>query len=139
MSKVIRFGVSLDSSLLEQFDRLCDERGYQNRSEAIRDLIRASLVEKEWQDSAHDVAGTLTIVYDHHTSGLSQRLTAIQHDYHHYIITSLHVHLDHDNCLETIVLKGPAQKLRKFGQQVIAIRGVKHGSVSLATTGEGLV
>lgn len=138
MSNVIRFGVSLDEKLLQQFDELTAERGYQNRSEAIRDLIRQSLVQKEWEDQEGVVAGTLTMVYDHHTSNLSQKLTAIQHDHHDCIITSLHVHLDHHNCLEILVLKGPSAELHKFGQQIIATRGVKYGSLNLATTGKDL-
>lgn len=138
MSELIRFGVSLDESLLDQFDRLCLERGYKNRSEAIRDLIRGSLIQEEWQGDGQDVAGTLTLVYDHHTSNLSQRLTSVQHDFHHYIITSLHVHLDHDNCLETLVLKGPARTLRSFADQIISTRGVKYGTLNLATTGQGI-
>jgi CopG family nickel-responsive transcriptional regulator len=139
MSKIIRFGVSLDESLLTQFDALCKERGYPTRSEAIRDLIRASLVQKEWEeDSGKDVAGTLTLVYDHHTSNLSQRLTEIQHDFHHIIVATLHLHLDHHNCMETLALKGQAAELRRFGDQIIATRGVKHGALSLATTGQGL-
>lgn len=138
MSNIIRFGVSLDDGLLKRFDKLCDERGYQTRSEAIRDLIRNSLVQQEWDDSNAEVAGSLSLVFDHHTSNLSQRLTEIQHDFHSYIVASMHVHLDHDNCLETLVLKGPAQELRNLSQQLIATRGVKHGKLTLATTGQGL-
>ncbi|MDR2825422.1 MAG: nickel-responsive transcriptional regulator NikR [Deltaproteobacteria bacterium] len=139
MSKVMRFGVSLDESLLTQFDELCAERGYPTRSEAIRDLIRASLVRKEWEgENGKDVAGTLTLVYDHHIGNLSQHLTEIQHDFHHIIVATLHVHLDHHNCMETLVLKGQAAELRRFGDRIIATRGVKHGALSLATTGQGL-
>lgn len=138
MSKIIRFGVSLDSGLLKQFDELCDQRGYQTRSEAIRDLIRNSLVQQEWEDSSKEVAGSLSLVFDHHTSNLSQRLTSIQHDFHSYIVASMHVHLDHDNCLETLVLKGPAKSLRELAQQLISTKGVKHGKLTLATTGQHL-
>jgi CopG family nickel-responsive transcriptional regulator len=139
MSKVMRFGVSLDESLLARFDVLCAERGYPTRSEAIRDLIRASLVQKEWEgDSAHEVAGALTLVYDHHTGNLAQRLTEIQHDFHQLIVATLHVHLNHNNCMETLVLKGQAAELRRFGDRIIATRGVKYGALSLATTGQGL-
>ena len=138
MSNVIRFGVSLDESLLKKFDALCDERGYQTRSEAIRDLIRNSLVQQEWDNTAQEVVGSLTLVFDHHTSNLSQRLTAVQHDFHEHIISSMHVHLDHDNCLEILVLKGSAQDLRSLAQQLIATRGVKHGKLTLATTGQNL-
>lgn len=138
MSKLIRFGVSLDDELLERFDRLCARRGYAARSEAIRDLIRTSLVEEEWNEGGHEVAGSLTLVYDHHTGNLSHRLTGVQHDFHSYIIASMHVHLDHDNCLETLVLKGPASELRQLAEQLIAIKGVKHGELTLATTGKNL-
>lgn len=138
MSKIIRFGVSLDSGLLKQFDELCGRRGYQTRSEAIRDLIRNSLVQQEWEDSTQEVAGSLSLVFDHHTSNLSQRLTTIQHDFHSYIVASMHVHLDHDNCLETLILKGPANALRDLAQQLISTKGVKHGKLHLATTGQNL-
>lgn len=138
MGKTLRFGVSLDSDLLDSFDKLCTQRGYDNRSEAIRDLIRATLVEREWEDSDAEQAGTLAMVYDHHTSDLAQRLTEIQHDFHHLILSSLHVHLDHDNCLEVIVLKGPGADIRELGRRILATKGVKYGKLGLATTGKGL-
>ncbi|MFI3272259.1 MAG: nickel-responsive transcriptional regulator NikR [Pseudomonadota bacterium] len=138
MGKTIRFGVSLDSDLLDKFDALCGERCYQTRSEAIRDLIRNTLVQQEWEDTEREIAGTLTLVYDHHKSDLSQRLTEIQHDMHDIIITSLHVHLDHDNCLEVLVLKGPGQHVRTLAQRLLSIKGVKHGKLSLTTTGQDL-
>ncbi|MDR2050774.1 MAG: nickel-responsive transcriptional regulator NikR [Deltaproteobacteria bacterium] len=138
MSNLIRFGVSLDAGLLEKFDALCGERGYGNRSEAIRDLIRNSLVQRDWDDSGKEVAGSLSLVFDHHAGNLAQRLTCLQHDFHPYIIASLHVHLDHDNCLENLVLKGPAHILRELGQKLISTKGVKHGSLTLATTGRDL-
>ncbi len=138
MSKIIRFGVSLDSALLERFDALCAERSYQTRSEAIRDLIRKSLVQREWEDSSREVAGTLTLVYDHHKSDLAQRLMSMQHDFLNIIITSLHVHLDHDNCLEVLVLKGPGDAVRDLSQKLISVRGVKHGKLHLTTTGRDL-
>lgn len=138
MSKLVRFGVSLDEELLRQFDEQCEKRGYQARSEALRDLIRKSLVEQEWEDAGREVTGSLSLVFDHHSSNLSQRLTSIQHDYHHHIIASMHVHLDHDNCLEVLALKGPAHVLRKLSEQLIAIKGVKHGQLNLATTGQNL-
>ncbi len=138
MGKTIRFGVSLDSDLLDKFDALCDERCYQTRSEAIRDLIRNTLVQQEWEDTEREIAGTLTLVYDHHKSDLSQRLTEIQHDMHDIIITSLHVHLDHDNCLEVLVLKGPGHHVRTLAQRLLSIKGVKHGKLSLTTTGQDL-
>jgi len=139
MGKTIRFGVSLDSDLLSKFDQLCDERSYQTRSEAIRDLIRNTLVQKEWEQAEGDLAGTLTLVYDHHKSGLSQRLTEIQHDAHHVIQSTLHVHLDHHNCLEVIILKGDAEVIKELGQKLISTKGVKHGNLALTTTGKELI
>jgi len=139
MGKTIRFGVSLDSDLLDKFDKHCEERSYQTRSEAIRDLIRNTLVEREWDSAGGDLAGTLTLVYDHHKSGLSQRLTEIQHDAHHVIQSSLHVHLDHHNCLEVIILKGDAETIKALGQKLISTKGVKHGNLALTTTGKDLI
>ncbi|SKA72947.1 nickel-responsive transcriptional regulator NikR [Desulfobaculum bizertense] len=139
MGKTIRFGVSLDSDLLDKFDRHCEENSYQTRSEAIRDLIRNTLVKNEWTDENHEVAGTLTLVYDHHQSNLSQRLTELQHEAHHLIMSSLHVHLDHFNCLEVLVLRGTAGEIRNLGQRLVSTKGVKHGKLSLTTTGQDLV
>ena len=139
MGSTIRFGVSLDSDLLEQFDQLCETQGYENRSEAIRDLIRNALVQREWEGKGSDeAAATLTLVYDHHKSDLAQKMTNVQHDNHHLIVTTLHVHLDHDNCLEVLVLKGPGDEVRDMAQRLIATKGVKLGKLSLATTGENL-
>ncbi|TVQ96426.1 MAG: nickel-responsive transcriptional regulator NikR [Desulfovibrionales bacterium] len=138
MGKTIRFGVSLDSDLLEKFDTLCDERSYQTRSEAIRDLIRNMLVQKEWEDLGGETAGTLTMVYDHHQSDLAQKLTELQHDYLDIIVTSLHVHLDHHNCMEILVLRGIGERLRELGAKLTATKGVKHGTLNLTTTGKNL-
>lgn len=139
MSTLTRFGVSLDTSLLEKFDRLCQSQGYENRSEAIRDLIRNYLVRQEWAEQQKQVAGCLVLVYDHHSSNLSQKLTSIQHEFHSLIISSMHVHLDHDNCLETLVLKGNADAIRQLSQLLIATKGVKYGKLNIATTGQNIV
>jgi CopG family nickel-responsive transcriptional regulator len=138
MGNTIRFGVSLDSELLERFDALCARRGYETRSEAIRDLLRNTLVEQEWEDSGKDLAAVLTLVYDHHTKDLARKVINAQHEAHHLIITTLHVHLDHHNCLEVLVLKGPGPDVRGLAERLIAIRGVKFGRLSLATTGANL-
>ncbi len=138
MGKTIRFGVSLDSDLLTKFDKLCDEKSYQTRSEAIRDLIRNKLVQQEWEQSSGELAGTLSMVYDHHQSGLAQKLTEIQHEVHEVILSTLHVHLDHHNCLEVLVLKGEAEKIKSLGQRLISTKGVKHGNLGLTTTGHEL-
>ncbi len=139
MGKTIRFGVSLDSELLDKFDQHCGERSYQTRSEAIRDLIRNTLVQREWEQAEGDLAGTLTLVYDHHKSGLSQKLTEVQHESHEVIQSSLHVHLDHHNCLEVIILKGDADTIKDLGQKLISTKGVKHGNLALTTTGRDLI
>ena len=138
MGTTIRFGVSLDSDLLENFDALCDKNGYQNRSEAIRDLIRNALVQQEWRTDTSEVAATLTLVYDHHKSDLAQKVTNVQHEAHHLIITTLHVHLDHNNCLEVLVLKGPGDQVQELARTLIAAKGVMFGKLSLATTGQNL-
>lgn len=138
MGKTIRFGVSLDSDLLEKFDALCDERSYQTRSEAIRDLIRNMLIQKEWENVQGETAGTLSMVYDHHMSDLAQKLTEFQHDYLDIIVASLHVHLDHDNCMEILVLRGIGERLRELGQKLTSTKGVKHGKLTLTTTGKNL-
>ena len=136
MGETIRFGVSLDSDLLDKFDVLCKEKSYQTRSEAIRDLIRSMLVQRQWENSDGEVAGTLTLVYDHHMSGLAQRLTEAQHDSHEVILSTMHVHLDHHNCLEVLVLKGSAEVIKGLGQKLISTKGVKHGHLVLTTTGQ---
>ncbi|MBS3780587.1 MAG: nickel-responsive transcriptional regulator NikR [Desulfovermiculus sp.] len=138
MGETIRFGVSLDSDLLERFDRICEERCYQTRSEAIRDLIRKELVHKEWEDQNREVTGTLTLVYNHHQSDLAQKMTEIQHQALDNIITSLHVHIDAHNCMEVLVLRGPVKDVRSVAQRLTSTRGIKHGKLSLSTTGKDL-
>ena len=133
-----RFGVSLDEDLLEPFDALRARKGYGNRSEAIRDLIRRALVEEDWQNPQLMGAGTLTLVYDHHKNDLSRRLTQMQHDEHDIIVATLHVHLDHDNCLEVLVLKGEPERVRRLADKLISCKGVKHGTFSGTTTGRDL-
>ena len=138
MGKLTRFGVSLDEELLEPFDALCAVKGYSNRSEAIRDLIRKALVAEEWQQADGQGAGTLTLVYDHHKNDLARRLTQMQHDEHDIIIATLHVHLDHHNCLEVLILKGEAARVRALADKLISCKGGKHGTFSGTTTGQDL-
>ena len=138
MGKLTRFGVSLDEELLEPFDALCAVKGYSNRSEAIRDLIRKALVAEEWQQADGQGAGTLTLVYDHHKNDLARRLTQMQHDEHDIIIATLHVHLDHHNCLEVLIIKGEAARVRALADKLISCKGVKHGTFSGTTTGQDL-
>src|ERR1035438_9992021 len=112
MSGLSRIGVAIDFDLLDKFDRLIAQRGYTNRSEAFRDMIRDELVEKAWESPESHVVGTVTLVYDHHVRLLSEKLTNIQHDYHRSILSTLHVHLDHDHCLEVLVVRGRAADVR---------------------------
>ncbi len=138
MSALSRIGVAIDSVLLEKFDKLIGRRGYTNRSEAFRDLIREELVEEAWESPASHVVGTVTLVYDHHVRLLSEKLTAIQHDYHHSILSTLHVHLDHDHCLEVLVVRGQSAVVRKVADMLISAKGVKHGRLTITTTGKEL-
>ncbi|MDO5538134.1 MAG: nickel-responsive transcriptional regulator NikR [Desulfovibrionaceae bacterium] len=136
--KVVRLGISLPRELLEPFDELVRKKGYSSRSEAIRDLIRNQLVEQEWKSSDEDVAGTLTLVYDHHNHDLPIRLMDIQHDHHEVVVTTQHVHLDHHNCLEVLVLRGRAGEIGALADKLIACNGIKHGVFVPSTTGRSL-
>ncbi len=127
--------MAIDSDLLEKFDRLIGNRGYTNRSEAFRDLIRDELVEKSWESPESNVVGTVTLVYDHHVRMLNDRLTDLQHDHHQLILSTLHVHLDHDNCLEVLVMKGKAKAVQKMADALISTKGVKHGRLTITTSG----
>ncbi|MCX6638162.1 MAG: nickel-responsive transcriptional regulator NikR [Acidobacteria bacterium] len=138
MGQLSRIGVAIDSGLLDQFDRLIESRGYTNRSEAFRDLIRDELVEKSWQDPASNVVGAVTLVYDHHVRLLSEKLTTMQHDFHSHILSTLHVHLDHDHCLEVLVVRGKAAAVKKIADALISTKGVRHGRLTITTTGAGL-
>ena len=138
MGETVRFGISIDSGLLERFDRVVEEKGYVNRSEAIRDLIRDALVEQSWEAGEEETVGTLTLVYDHHVRDLSDRLTDIQHDHHDRIISALHVHLDHHNCLEVLIVRGKAGQIKSIADSMIGVKGVKHGKLVMTTTGQGL-
>jgi CopG family nickel-responsive transcriptional regulator len=137
MKKLVRFGVSLDHHLLDDFDRHISRKNYTNRSEALRDLIRDNLVGLEW-DQNRETVGTITIVYDHHVHDLTDKLTHIQHRHHRNILSSLHVHLDHDHCLEVLVVRGKGSEIRKVADTLIGTKGVKHGKLAMTTTGKGL-
>src|SRR6516164_11282676 len=138
MSGLSRIGVAIDTELLNKFDRLIAQRKYTNRSEAFRDLIRDELVEKTWESPESHVVGTVTLVYDHHVRMLNDKLTSIQHDFHHAILSTLHVHLDHDNCLEVLVVRGRSADVRKIADALISTRGVKHGRLTITTSGAEL-
>jgi len=138
VTELVRFGVSMNEQLLKMFDKKIVASGYVNRSEAVRDLIRNRLVEMEWEDENQEVAGTITLVYDHHVRGLSHLLTELQHNWHELVLATTHVHLDHHNCLEVLVIKGPAGKAREVADRLVGVKGVKHGQLTITSTGQAL-
>ena len=135
MGNLARIGVAIDSLLLKRFDQLIGQRGYTNRSEAFRDLIRDELVQKSWESPDADVVGTVTLVYNHHVRMLNEKLTGMQHDHHKNILSTMHVHLDHDNCLEVLVVRGKSSVVRKVADVLISTKGVKHGRLTITTSG----
>ncbi|MCX6340223.1 MAG: nickel-responsive transcriptional regulator NikR [Candidatus Aureabacteria bacterium] len=138
MPGLIRFGISLDAILSEKFDMRLKRKGYSNRSEAIRDLIRQDLVHQEWEEVG-EVAGAITLIYNHHKRELLNKLTDIQHDFQNIIISTQHVHLDHNNCLEIVAVKGEPKEVQRLADMLKAVKGVKHGTLSMSTTGKELV
>lgn len=135
MPTLTRTGVSIEEDLLAQFDRVIARRGYRNRSEAIRDLIRESLV-SEAIDKNKQVVATLSMIYDHHRPNLSDKLNEIQHHSHGNVMAATHVHLDEDNCLEVVIMKGRSGEVKHLADHMLAMRGVKHGKLVLTTTGK---
>jgi CopG family nickel-responsive transcriptional regulator len=133
-----RFGVAVEEDLLKGFDALVSSRGYANRSEAIRDLIRDALVQRDWQSGSAEAAAAVVLVYDHHRRELQARLTELQHQAHDRIISTMHAHLDHDNCIEVVLLRGKPAELEQIGDRLIATRGVKHGRVVSTSMGKHL-
>jgi CopG family nickel-responsive transcriptional regulator len=138
MGDLCRIGVAINCDLLEKFDKLIAGRGYTNRSEAFRDLIRHELVGEVWESSETEVYGTVTIVYNHHVRQLTERLTELQHRYSSEVMSSLHVHLDHDNCLEVILVRGKASDVQELSNSLIAMKGIKHGRFTATTSAEHL-
>ncbi len=130
--ELVRFGVSMPQELVEQFDRVIAAQGYGNRSEAIRDLVRKALLQPDRLPPEEAVAGTVVIVYDHHVSDLSKQLTELQHDYHHDIISTMHVHLNHDQCLEIVVVKGAYGRLSRLTDAIRVLRGVAYAQLSVS-------
>ncbi|GJQ57793.1 MAG: putative nickel-responsive regulator [Candidatus Scalindua sp.] len=128
----------MDSKLLKQFDRYITEKGYENRSEAIRDLIRNNLVDMEWKVGTSESVGTITIIYNHHKRELTDTLTSIQHKYHTSMISTMHVHLDSHNCLEVMVVKGKAREITDIANRLIGTKGVIHGKLTTTTLGKDL-
>jgi len=137
VSELTRFSVSIEKGILDAFDAMVAREGYPTRSEAVKALIRDELIEKEWESSGI-VAGALVLVYDHHKHDLVHRLMHIQHDHGDAIISSQHVHLDHDNCLEVITVKGKTRDIQELVAGVKSIKGIKHSSLVMTTAGEGV-
>jgi CopG family nickel-responsive transcriptional regulator len=138
MSDLSRIGVAIATDLLGEFDALIDKRGYTNRSEAFRDLIRAELVRESSSRPAGRVVGSLTVVYDHHVRLLEEKLTEMQHHHHRLILSVLHVHLDHDNCMELIALRGPSADVQRFAGLLSATKGVKHAQLAITASSDAL-
>lgn len=135
MNKVIRFGVSIDAKLLDQFDKTIEGKGYVNRSEAIRDLIRAMMVKEEASDPRAEVIGALTLIYSHEVREISERLNEVQHSNYRNIISTVHVHLDEHNCLEVLLLRGSSGVVKGIADRLLSIKNVRHGKLSITTTG----
>lgn len=135
---VARFSISLSIELAQKLERMTREKGYDNRSLAVSDMIRAHLVEHQLQFGDREIAGTITLLYDHHKQHVQATLTDIQHDHHDVIISALHVHLDHHNCLEVLVVRGKADEIKRIADELIAAKGVKHGKLTVTSTGKDL-
>jgi len=129
MEKITRFGVSIEPDLLKKFDKIIKMEGYTNRSEAIRDLVRKNLIREENKDPNAESIGTLTMIYDHHTGNLTNRLLDLQHDHTKEILSTTHIHIDHNNCLEVLVLKGKTGKIQKLADNIKSLKGIKHGEL----------
>ena len=136
-SALVRFSVAMPEDLLMAFDELVARRGIaRNRSEVIRDLVRNALVDEEWDNPEQEIVGTITMVFSHHASNLTETLDAIQHAHHEQIISSMHVHLDAHNCLEVIALRGRAEDVHEIADALLGTKGVKHGRLTTTTTGK---
>ena len=127
--KITRFGVSISPDLLKKFDKMIKKEGYENRSEAIRDLIRSDLISDNRRNPDENVIGTLTMIYDHHTGNLTNKLLDLQHNHHSEILSTTHIHIDHYNCLEVLVLKGKSGRVQKLADSIKALKGIKHGEL----------
>jgi CopG family nickel-responsive transcriptional regulator len=136
--KLKRFGVSLPEELCEKFDSHIQTKNYSNRSEALRDLIRKELIREEVEQNM-EVVGVINILFDHHRRELTDKLTSIQHKHREIVLSSMHIHLDHDNCIEVILLRGKSQMVKKLSEELIAAKGVKHGTLNMTSTGKHLV
>ncbi|PKG24223.1 nickel-responsive transcriptional regulator NikR [Niallia nealsonii] len=130
--KLTRFGVSMDEGLLMDFDQIVAEKGYQNRSEAVRDLVRDAILQHQWTDDKELVAGAILLFYNHHQNKLVTEMMNIQHDYHHNILATTHLHINHHNCLEVIVVKGRTSELRGLSDKLTSLKGVYFGKLTIS-------
>jgi len=137
--QIVRFGVSVPEELLTRFDSIIEEKGYVNRSEAIRDMMRDFIVRHEWETGDEEVAGTITMLYNHDEADVVKELLDLQHEYLEEIISSLHVHMDKHNCLEVVIVKGKAGRIKEIADRLLSLKGVKHGKLVMTTTGKGIV
>ncbi len=135
MPGIFRFGISLPKDLIDKFDRLIKEKNYTNRSKAFGDLIRQELIKREWQEGKN-IAGAVILIYDHHKRKLLNKITDVQHDFQKIIISTQHIHLDHNNCLEIVAIKGSPKEAQKLADTLKAIKGVKHATLSMSSTGK---
>lgn len=133
---ITRFSTALEQDLLADFDQFITRHGYQNRSEAVRDLISKNLVDEQWRSAQGTVVGVISLAYRHQQHKLQDHLTDLQHDDHDLILSTTHVHLDHDNCLEVIMVRGPASRVKTLADHLIALRGVKHGGLTITAAGQ---
>ena len=138
MSELVRLSISLEEPLARQLEKMVSDRGYSNRSEFIRDMVRQNLVEQEWASGASEVVGTITMIYDHARRELSAKLTDIQHHHHHTVLAATHVHLDHHLCAEMVMMKGSASEIRQIADQLSQQKGVLHAALSISSTGKNL-
>ncbi len=141
MSDLSRFGVSVEEELLESFDQLIAGQGYVNRSEALRDLMRDALVKSRLETSPEngEALGSLTLVYDHHASELNDKMNELQHDHHDLVVSVLHVHVNHDDCMEVIVLRGAIREIRRLSDGLLSLKGVKHGRLFVTLPAQEMV
>jgi CopG family transcriptional regulator, nickel-responsive regulator len=138
MGILSRIGIALDSDLLKQFDRSIGKRGYTNRSEAFRDLIRNQLVSEQTATPDAPVVGTITLIYDHHAHGVTEKLTELQHEQHRLVVSTSHAHLDHDSCLEVLIVRGKSAQVESFASHLIGLKGVQHGRLVMSVPAHAL-
>jgi|SRR5208337_1895416 len=138
MGVLSRIGIALDSDLLKRFDRLIEQRGYTNRSEAFRDLIRGQLVTEQTTIPDASVVGTVTLIYDHHANGIPEKLTELQHAQHELVVSTSHAHLDHDSCLEVLIVHGKSAEVAQFADRLIGLKGVQHGRLVMTVAAHAM-